>query len=59
LAGISGRANRNLQRGATEHEKHLTDRLNSDLEYIAGWSLWRDVTIAFRTLGVIVHERAF
>ena len=57
--GLTGLAQVRGHRGATENEKHLTDRLDSDLEYIAGWSLWRDVTIALRTLGVIMHERAY
>ena len=57
--GLTGLAQVRGHRGATENEKHLTDRLNSDLEYIAGWSLWRDVTITLRTLSVVFHERAY
>ncbi len=46
-------------RGATEREKDLTDRLQSDLEYIAGWSLRRDVGIVLRTVLVLRHENAY
>ena len=39
---------------------HLEDnRLDADLEYLDGWSPWRDVRIVFATLKVLVHERAF
>jgi lipopolysaccharide/colanic/teichoic acid biosynthesis glycosyltransferase len=37
----------------------LSARLQADLEYLAGWSLWRDVQIIFATMRVVVHERAF
>ena len=57
--GLTGLAQVRGHRGATENEKHLTDRLDSDLEYIAGWSLWRDFAITFQTLGVVIHERAY
>ena len=43
----------------TEHEKDLTDRLQSDLEYIAGWSLRRDIGIVLRTVRVLTHRNAF
>ncbi len=46
-------------RGATEHESDLAHRLDADLEYLDGWSPWRDVRIVFATLKVLVHERAF
>ncbi|MCL9998154.1 MAG: sugar transferase, partial [Erythrobacter sp.] len=46
-------------RGATEVEKDLTDRLQSDLEYIAGWSLMRDMGIVVRTAMVLTHKNAF
>ncbi|MEM8726900.1 MAG: UDP-glucose--undecaprenyl-phosphate glucose-1-phosphate transferase, partial [Pseudomonadota bacterium] len=40
-------------------ESDLTDRLQSDLEYIAGWTLGRDIGIVLRTLSVLRHDRAF
>ncbi len=57
--GLTGLAQVRGHRGSTECEEDLTDRLQSDLEYIAGWSLLRDVSIVLRTLGVLRHERAF
>uniref|UniRef100_UPI001587FE5B sugar transferase n=1 Tax=Croceibacterium ferulae TaxID=1854641 RepID=UPI001587FE5B len=46
-------------RGATEKESDLTGRLQADLEYLAGWSIWRDIRIIFATARVVVHDRAF
>ena len=57
--GLTGLAQVRGHRGATEEEKDLTDRLQSDLEYIAGWSLRRDIEIVFRTIFVLQHDNAF
>jgi exopolysaccharide biosynthesis polyprenyl glycosylphosphotransferase len=57
--GLTGLAQVRGHRGATEHEKDLTDRLQSDLEYIAGWSLRRDIGIVLRTVMVLRHENAY
>ncbi len=57
--GLTGLAQVRGQRGATEHEDDLTNRLESDLEYLDGWSLWRDLRIVASTAMVIVHDRAF
>lgn len=57
--GLTGLAQVRGHRGATEEEKDLTDRLQSDLEYIAGWSLRRDIEIVFRTILVLQHDNAF
>lgn len=57
--GLTGLAQVRGHRGATEMEKDLTDRLQSDLEYIAGWSLRRDIGIVLRTAGVLVHDKAY
>ncbi|WFL78494.1 sugar transferase [Altererythrobacter arenosus] len=57
--GLTGLAQVRGQRGSTWEEKDLTDRLQSDLEYIAAWSIWRDMLIAWRTLSVLRHERAY
>ena len=46
-------------RGATERESDLTDRLQSDLEYLEGWTILRDMKIIAMTVGVLVHERAY
>lgn len=57
--GLTGLAQVRGHRGATEVEKDLTDRLQSDLEYIAGWSLRRDLGIVLRTVMVLRHENAY
>lgn len=46
-------------RGATESETDLAGRLAADLEYLHGWSLWRDVRILVATLRVLIHDRAY
>lgn len=57
--GLTGLAQVRGHRGATAHEKDLTDRLQSDLEYVAGWSIRRDLAIIFKTLKVLRHHNAF
>ena len=57
--GLTGLAQVRGHRGATEVEKDLTDRLQSDLEYISGWSLRRDIEIVFATIFVLRHDNAF
>ena len=46
-------------RGATDTELDLSSRLQADLEYLAGWSIWRDLSIAFSTVRVVIHDRAY
>ncbi len=57
--GLTGLAQVRGHRGATEQEKDLTDRLKSDLEYISGWSLRRDIEIVFKTVAVLRHDNAY
>ena len=57
--GITGLAQVRGYRGATERSSDLTDRLNSDLEYLANWRLWNDITILVLTLRVLVHPNAY
>lgn len=57
--GITGLAQIRGYRGATEKTSDLTDRLQSDLEYLSGWRMWRDVEIVFATLKVLVHPNAY
>jgi polysaccharide biosynthesis protein PslA len=57
--GLTGLAQVRGHRGATEQEKDLTDRLQSDLEYIANWSLRRDIGIVLRTIKVLRHDNAY
>lgn len=57
--GITGLAQVRGYRGATETTTDLTDRLNSDLEYLSGWRLWRDFAILVATAKVMVHPNAY
>ncbi len=57
--GITGLAQVRGFRGATARAQDLTDRLQSDLDYLAGWSIWRDIQILLRTFGVLTHKNAF
>ena len=57
--GITGLAQVRGFRGATHHEDDLRDRLKADLEYLRGWTLLRDIEILFRTVTVLIHDRAF
>lgn len=57
--GLTGLAQVRGFRGTTEKESQFTDRLHSDLEYLAGWSIWRDLGIIFATFRVLMHRNAF
>lgn len=57
--GLTGLAQVRGLRGATDRETDLSRRLESDLEYLDGWSLWRDLRIVAATLRVLVHSRAY
>lgn len=57
--GMTGLAQIRGFRGATEKESDLTDRLQADLEYVSGWSLWREIGIIVATFRVLVHRNAF
>ncbi|PSJ39095.1 exopolysaccharide biosynthesis polyprenyl glycosylphosphotransferase [Allosphingosinicella deserti] len=57
--GITGLAQVRGYRGATVEATDLTDRLQSDMEYIQGWDIWRDVAILVNTLRVVAHKNAF
>lgn len=57
--GITGLAQVQGFRGATLLESDLTDRLSADLQYVNGWSIWRDFRILCATLLVVVHKNAF
>ncbi len=57
--GMTGLAQVRGHRGETRVEQDLSHRLQSDLEYVHGWSIWRDVGIVLRTLRVLVHDRAY
>jgi lipopolysaccharide/colanic/teichoic acid biosynthesis glycosyltransferase len=57
--GLTGLAQVRGFRGSTATADDLTKRVQSDLEYLSGWSLMRDIRIAFATLKVILHPNAF
>ena len=57
--GLTGLAQVRGLRGATEFEEDLTERLQSDLEYLDGWTIWRDIAILAGTVRVMVHRNAF
>jgi exopolysaccharide biosynthesis polyprenyl glycosylphosphotransferase len=57
--GLTGLAQVRGLRGATVDEIDLTSRLQADLEYINGWTVWRDFRILAATTRVLVHDRAF
>lgn len=57
--GITGLAQVRGHRGNTEKTEDLTNRLQADLEYLANWSIWRDISIIFQTIGVLRHDNAF
>ena len=57
--GMTGLAQVRGHRGSTDHHQDLIDRLQSDLEYVTQWSIWRDLRIIFATIGVVVHHKAY
>jgi exopolysaccharide biosynthesis polyprenyl glycosylphosphotransferase len=57
--GLTGLAQVRGFRGATEKMTDLTDRLQADLEYLSGWTIWRDIGIILATFRVLVHRNAF
>ena len=57
--GLTGLAQVRGYRGATETVSDLSNRLQADLEYLSGWSLWRDIAIIFATFRVLIHRNAY
>ena len=57
--GMTGLAQIRGFRGTTEREADLTNRLQADLEYVADWSIWRDIGIIIATFRVLTHRNAF
>jgi Undecaprenyl-phosphate glucose phosphotransferase len=55
--GLTGLAQVRGYRGPTPTERQILLRVESDLEYIARWSLWLDFLIILRTLLVVVRMR--
>ncbi len=57
--GITGLAQVRGFRGATIVPADLQNRLMADLEYLQGWTLWRDIAILISTVRVVVHRNAY
>ena len=57
--GITGLAQVRGFRGATHLQSDLADRLQADLDYVNGWTLWRDVSILLATFKVVLHRNAY
>lgn len=57
--GLTGLAQMRGLRGTTETETDLLLRLQSDLDYVRNWTIWRDIGILVMTLKVIVHRNAY
>lgn len=57
--GLTGLAQVRGFRGATHKESDLTNRLQADLEYLSGWTIWRDIAIILATFKVLAHRNAY
>jgi lipopolysaccharide/colanic/teichoic acid biosynthesis glycosyltransferase len=57
--GLTGLAQVRGYRGETRERKDLADRLHADLEYLNGWTIWRDISILISTIRVVVHRNAY
>lgn len=57
--GITGLAQIRGFRGATDTRRDLLDRLQSDLEYLEDWSVWKDFAIVIATAKVLIHPKAY
>lgn len=57
--GMTGLAQIRGYRGATERLDDLRNRLQADLEYLNGWTIWRDIGIIAATFRVMIHRNAF
>ncbi|HWI86047.1 MAG TPA: exopolysaccharide biosynthesis polyprenyl glycosylphosphotransferase [Sphingomonas sp.] len=57
--GLTGLAQVRGYRGETKEREDLANRLHADLEYLNGWTIWRDISILINTLRVVVHRNAY
>jgi len=57
--GLTGLAQVRGYRGSTDKADDLVKRLESDMEYLAHWSLMNDITILVRTVFVMLHRNAY
>lgn len=57
--GLTGLAQIRGFRGSTDTRSAIVNRIQADLEYLAGWSVWRDIRIVAATIGVLAHPNAY
>jgi lipopolysaccharide/colanic/teichoic acid biosynthesis glycosyltransferase len=57
--GITGLAQIRGYRGTTYLREDLVNRLQADLDYLNGWTIWRDVAILIATVRVLIHKNAY
>ncbi len=57
--GLTGLAQVRGYRGETREREDLANRLRADLEYLNGWTIWRDISILVNTLRVVIHRNAY
>jgi lipopolysaccharide/colanic/teichoic acid biosynthesis glycosyltransferase len=57
--GMTGLAQVRGFRGATARRDDVTKRVEADLEYLSGWTIWRDLKILVGTFLVLIHPKAF
>ncbi|MDD2767377.1 MAG: undecaprenyl-phosphate glucose phosphotransferase [Methylococcus sp.] len=55
--GITGWAQVNGLRGETETVDKMAARIRYDLEYLRNWSLWLDMWILLKTVGVVFKQK--
>ncbi len=55
--GITGWAQVNGLRGETDKLEKMAARIDYDLEYLRNWSLWLDIKIILRTIGVVAGDK--
>jgi putative colanic acid biosynthesis UDP-glucose lipid carrier transferase len=55
--GITGWAQINGFRGETDTEEKMQRRIDYDLDYLRNWSLFLDLLIIFKTIGVVIRDK--
>jgi putative colanic acid biosynthesis UDP-glucose lipid carrier transferase len=55
--GITGWAQVNGLRGETEALEKMRDRIQYDIDYMRNWSLWFDLIIIAKTIGVVWRDQ--
>jgi len=59
IPGMTGLAQVRGLRGATDSADELKEQVGADLEYMNNHSLWLDIKILFKTMTVLVHDKAY